>query len=133
MNVPRKVILHCSASPDSGDDIGFNEIDSWHRDRGWSGCGYHFIIRRSGQIEPGRSTDSIGAHTLGHNKNSLGICLVGTKEFTMDQMKSLQIVYNRIKNQFGIKHDNWFCHHQFSQKECPNIPTHVLRFMLSLC
>ena len=47
-------------------DIGFEEINQWHRQRGWLSCGYHFIIiRRSGVIEDGRTTDAVGAHCRG--------------------------------------------------------------------
>ena len=58
-------------------DIGFAEIDKWHTDRGWSGCGYHFIIRRDGEIETGRDLGVVGAHAYGYNRVSVGICLVG--------------------------------------------------------
>ncbi len=70
------IVVHCSATkPDS--DIGFDEIDDWHRARGWAGCGYHAIIRRSGLIEFGRHFDVPGAHVQGQNYRSVGICLVG--------------------------------------------------------
>ena len=39
------IIIHCSATKPSM-DIGFEEIDKWHRAKGWFGCGYHKIIRR---------------------------------------------------------------------------------------
>ena len=42
-------IIHCSATKPSM-DIGFEEINRWHRERGWLSCGYHFIIRRNGRI-----------------------------------------------------------------------------------
>lgn len=70
------IIIHCSASRPTT-DIGVKEIDQMHRGFGWSRCGYHYVIRRSGAIEAGRPESHIGAHTRGHNANSLGICLVG--------------------------------------------------------
>lgn len=50
-----------------------------HRARGFSGIGYHLVIRRGGLIEHGRPLDQIGAHARdgGHNRTSVGICLVG--------------------------------------------------------
>jgi len=71
-----KIIVHCAATKPSM-DIGVKEIRNWHLDRGWSDVGYHYIIRRNGKIEKGRSIDVVGAHARGHNKNSIGICLVG--------------------------------------------------------
>ena len=74
------IVLHCSATPPS-QDIGAAEIDQWHRARGWSGIGYHWVIRRDGRIEPGRSVShegvQQGAHVRGHNQHSVGVCLVG--------------------------------------------------------
>ena len=53
-----KIILHCTDSPDHM-NIGFKEINQWHKERGWlskSGisCGYHWIVKRNGKIEAGR-------------------------------------------------------------------------------
>ena len=86
-------IIHCSDTPEKM-DIGFEEIDAWHKERGWSGCGYHYIIRRDGKIEAGRSVEHIGAHARGHNNNSIGTCLVGRNKFTDDQFKSLNKLHN---------------------------------------
>jgi N-acetylmuramoyl-L-alanine amidase len=70
------LVLHCSATR-AIQDIGLREVTQWHRANGWSGCGYHFIIRRSGKLETGRALESIGTHVKGHNLDSVGICLVG--------------------------------------------------------
>lgn len=92
------LIIHCAATPPDM-DIGAEEIDQWHRERGWSGIGYHFVIRRSGLVEEGRDIETIGAHVRGHNDNSIGICLVGGKDqfdFTMAQMKSLDTLVHSL-------------------------------------
>ena len=70
------VVIHCAATKPSM-DIGFTEIDQWHKRRGWLGCGYHMIIRRDGTIENGRAMNECGAHVKAFNHNSFGICLVG--------------------------------------------------------
>lgn len=70
------LVVHCSATrPDL--DIGAREIDTWHRNRGWDGIGYHDVIRRDGTVEDGRPLKSPGAHARGHNANSIGVCLIG--------------------------------------------------------
>ena len=74
--VTQFIVLHCSATRPV-QDIGAKEIRSWHKAKGWSDIGYHFVIRRDGRVEKGRSVDQIGAHVAGHNHNSVGICLVG--------------------------------------------------------
>lgn len=71
-----RIVVHYSATyPEQ--DIGVSEIDRWHRDRGWSKIGYHYVIRRDGYVERGRPESEIGAHVLGHNTGSIGICWVG--------------------------------------------------------
>tara|TARA_B110000902_G_scaffold47748_2_gene54274 strand:- start:7715 stop:9190 length:1476 start_codon:yes stop_codon:yes gene_type:complete len=60
-------------------DIGADEVHSWHLDRGWSGCGYHYIIRRDGRLQRGRPLDKQGAHSgaYGHNRRSIGVSMAG--------------------------------------------------------
>jgi N-acetyl-anhydromuramyl-L-alanine amidase AmpD len=70
------IVIHCAATPPDA-DIGREEIHQWHLARGWSGIGYHFVIRRNGDIEIGRDMERVGAHAQGHNSDSLGLCMVG--------------------------------------------------------
>ena len=81
-------------------DVGAKEIRQWHKAKGWSDIGYHFVIRRDGRVEKGRGRDEIGAHVANHNSNTLGICLVGglantapwgpENNFTKEQWASLK-------------------------------------------
>lgn len=72
------LIIHTSATRASM-DIGRAEIDRWHRDRGFLGIGYHYVIRRDGTVETGRPEDAAGAHCRdqGMNHRSIGVCMVG--------------------------------------------------------
>ena len=71
------IICHCSAvRPDQTSSVA--QIDSWHRQRGWKlGIGYHYVIRRDGEIEPGRPEWMVGAHCVNHNAHSIGVCYEG--------------------------------------------------------
>jgi N-acetylmuramoyl-L-alanine amidase len=76
------IILHCSATyPDwmkgQGVKAKRDEIDQWHKDRGWSGIGYHYVIDRDGSVITGRHLNKTGAHVKDHNTNSVGVCLIG--------------------------------------------------------
>lgn len=71
-----KIIVHCSATPE-GRDYTVADIDRWHKQRGWQGIGYHYVVYRDGSVHPGRSVEQIGAHTSGHNANSIGVCYIG--------------------------------------------------------
>lgn len=70
------IVIHCAATKPSM-DIGRNEIDAWHRHRGFLGIGYHWVIRRNGELEVGRDEEIAGAHARGFNHNSVSIALVG--------------------------------------------------------
>ena len=70
------IIVHCSATPE-GKDFTVQQIDSWHRQRGFSCIGYHYIIYRDGTIHCGRPESRVGAHCAGHNANSIGVCYIG--------------------------------------------------------
>ena len=70
------IIIHCSAvRPDQTSSAA--QIDAWHKAHGWKAIGYHYVIRRNGKIEPGRSEEVVGAHCQNHNAHSIGICYEG--------------------------------------------------------
>ena len=71
------IVIHCSAvKPDQTSSAA--QIDTWHRQRGFKlGIGYHYVVRRNGQIEPGRPEWLVGAHCMNHNKYSIGVCYEG--------------------------------------------------------
>ena len=72
----KNIIIHCTATT-RGRDVTAADVDRWHRARGFRSIGYHYLIRLDGTIEPGRSENEIGAHTLGQNATSIGVCYVG--------------------------------------------------------
>lgn len=71
-----EIIVHCSATPE-GRNVTVKQIDKWHKDRGFQKIGYHYVIYLDGSIHEGRKEEEIGAHTVGHNANSIGICYIG--------------------------------------------------------
>lgn len=71
-----EIIIHCSATPD-GKDYTVDDIRRWHKQRGYSDVGYHYIVYRNGQLVQGRDVNIIGAHASGHNAHSIGICYIG--------------------------------------------------------
>jgi len=90
------IAIHCSASNPKM-DIGVEEIDRWHRARGFVKIGYHYVIRRDGTLEMGRPTTEIGAHVEGYNSSSIGVCLVGG----VDSSKLMKPEDNFTPAQFG--------------------------------
>lgn len=75
------LVVHCSATP-AGKPFRAADIDRWHREKGWDGIGYHFVIPLDGSVEPGRPLEEIGSHVQGHNRDTIGICLIGGVDST---------------------------------------------------
>ncbi len=82
-----ETVIHWSDNFIDQPHVGAEQIHEVHKQRGFSGCGYHYIIRRDGRIQRGRPINQEGAHALdyGHNKYSIGIshiagynCVSGT-------------------------------------------------------
>ena len=74
------IVVHCSATRE-GKNFTAKDIDKWHKARGWSGIGYHRVIRLDGSVEQGRDFTRRGAHVAGNNTNTLGICLIGGLDY----------------------------------------------------
>lgn len=71
-----EIIVHCTATPE-GRDVTNSQIRQWHRARGFSDIGYHYVVYLNGSVHLGRDVDLIGAHCTGHNTHSIGVCYVG--------------------------------------------------------
>ena len=97
------IVIHCSASP-NGRRVTSEEIDAWHQARGFARnpaliganepklrhIGYHYVIYAEGATRIGRGEREPGAHCQGYNRNSIGICLVGTDQFGLPQWDTLK-------------------------------------------
>ena len=71
------IVIHCSAVKPLQTSSAA-QIDTWHRQRGFKlGIGYHYVVRRNGEIEQGRPEWLAGAHCMNHNKYSIGVCYEG--------------------------------------------------------
>lgn len=118
-----KVVIHAADTP-AEMDIGAREIRMWHVEgNGWSDIGYHYVIRRDGTVEPGRPENKQGAHVYGHNKNSLGVCMVGGKpgcNFTSAQWASLTELVRDLLHRHRLTPAAIYGHRHFdSGKSCP--------------
>ena len=120
------IVVHCSATRPS-QDIDAKTIDTWHKERGFDKIGYHYVIKRNGNVETGRDEQTQGAHALGYNHNSLGVCLVGganqddykkaENNFTPDQWNSFGYLIDQLEEKYlGVK---VIGHNEISKKECP--------------
>lgn len=124
MRVINEIIVHCSATRE-GKDITVHDIDSWHKQRGFRCIGYHYVIYLDGSVHIGRPENEEGAHCLGHNRNSIGICYIGGLDIngkpkdtrTDEQKKSLTELIRTLKTRFPQASIHG--HNEFANKACP--------------
>lgn len=99
--VTNRIILHhAEASNCTAEDI-----HRWHLANGWSGAGYHFLVRKDGTIYRLRPEDKVGAHAGGNNSDSIGICFEGKyQEEIMPevQKKAGQELVAYLKEKYNI-------------------------------
>lgn len=96
-----RIILHHSACS----NCTAEQIHQWHLNNGWEGAGYHFLVRKDGQIYRLRPEAFVGAHAYGSNYNSIGICAEGNFEnetMPETQKNSLIELVSYLKGKYGI-------------------------------
>lgn len=146
MNKIENIIIHCSMS-DFGDAA---LIKKWHvEDNGWRDIGYNGVILNGyrkkndfnkneiGLFEIGRGLNldqyiddtEKGAHALGYNHNSVGICLIGNNKFYIEQFQTALYfcaLYLAINKDIKI-----IGHYEVTDKKtCPNFDMSRFRGLL---
>ena len=109
----KAIIIHCSASPNGRwttaldidrwhDERGFERLESWREkfNPGYKAIGYHFVIYTNGAIATGRHMDEIGAHASGYNKHTIGVCLIGTNRYTIEQWQALDDLIGKLRERY---------------------------------
>lgn len=120
-----EIIVHCTATPD-GRPVTIREITQWHKNRGFSTIGYHYVVMLDGTVCNGRNVDIVGAHCTNHNSHSIGVCYVGGLDKVTKQpkdtrtpaqkyalttlLKKLKALYPKAKI---------YGHRDFANKACP--------------
>jgi len=124
--------IHCSASP-NGKDFDIKDVDAWHKERGFQRnpawlqkqspdlkhVGYHYVITLRGEVQLGRHVAENGAHVAGHNRDNIGICMIGTDRFTKQQWDALTLLVADLMQALPIVavmgHRDW----PHVKKSCP--------------
>ena len=120
-----EIIVHCSGTP-AGRDVHVADVDAWHRRRGFDGIGYHYVVTLDGKVEAGRPVERVGAHCLGHNRRSIGVCYVGgvladgkTPADTRTEAQKLALRRLLIKLLKKHRGAGVFGHRNFAATACP--------------
>lgn len=92
-------IIILGSNTEEHEDIGAEELDRRHRDKGCIMIGYHYIIRRDGMVETGRELDKLGHYKRKYNKDSVYVCLIGKEEnFTQEQLLVLPDIEDELRD-----------------------------------
>jgi len=137
----KRVVVHCSDS-EWGD---VDTIRGWHKSRGWSDIGYHYVITNAyptsenySQKQPdpdhdgimwrGRPVSKTGAHVRGHNGDTIGVCLIGRRVFSAAQLEKLRILVEHLEVNVVGHELEVVAHYELDDgKTCPNIDGDWLR------
>lgn len=119
-----EIILHCSATK-AGQHFTVDDIGRWHKELGFAEIGYHYVIYIDGSVHTGRSEDLIGAHCVGHNATSIGVCYIGGISLegkakdtrTAKQKAALKSLVNKLKVKYPKA--KVYGHKEFAKKDCP--------------
>ena len=121
-----EIIVHCAATPE-GKNFKAADIDRWHRERKMKCIGYHYVVDLDGTVEPGRPEREIGAHCLGHNQYSIGVCYVGglaadgktpKDTRTATQKEALLALLKKLRAKYPKASIHG--HRDFAAKACPS-------------
>lgn len=119
-----KIIIHCTDTPE-GRAVTVDEIRRWHKERGFSDIGYHYVIMADGSVCDGRPLEQVGAHCQGRNAHSIGICYVGGCDLnhrpkdtrTEAQKTAMAGLIRKLKRRFPTATIHG--HNEFANKACP--------------
>jgi len=122
-----EIIWHCTATPE-GKDYTVADVRAWHKARGWSDIGYHYVVYRDGRIMLGRPVGQIGAHCENHNTGTIGCSYVGGLSADAKTAKDtrtpaqrtsmLWLTQQLIAKHRGVKRVSG--HNQYPAKACPS-------------
>ena len=120
-----RIIVHCTATPE-GRHVDVDTIRVWHKARGWSDVGYHFIIYIDGSVHSGRDVEKTGAHVSGHNATTIGVVYVGGTDAagkakdTMNAAQETAFVnlVKHLRDEYGPL--TLHGHNEYAAKACPS-------------
>ena len=128
--IPKYIIVHCSATEDSG-TASWEAIREFHTEvRGWRDIGYHYGVEEyDGEFVflRGRKPFDMGAHCVaaGRNHDSIGLCVVGDYDEEPPEPEKYAVVVAILTSLcfiFQIPPENVRGHCEFEEaKTCPGL------------
>lgn len=131
---PSWIVIHHSLTEDSATK-NWDAIRKYHIEvKHWNDIGYNLGMENvNGTITllEGRPIGEVGAHAIGFNAKSIGICLIGNYDNdppSEDRLSRLASVCRDLQREFGIPRDQVIGHRETYvklgepvQKSCPGL------------
>ena len=122
-----KIIVHCSATAE-GLDVKTETIREWHmRGEHFKDIGYHYVVELDGSIHKGRDEEDVGAHCVGQNTKSIGICYIGgvakdgkTPKDTRTEAQKMSMYWLLRVLKAKFPNATIHGHRDFAAKACPS-------------
>ncbi len=114
--ITKRIILHHA----NVTECTAEEIHKWHIENGWAGAGYHYFVRKDGDIYRLRPEKYVGSHAQGSNSDSIGICFEGC--YMSEEMPDKQIeagieIIDYIMQRYRIEKIQM--HKEVCKTDCP--------------
>ncbi|KAH8354704.1 hypothetical protein KR084_002891 [Drosophila pseudotakahashii] len=129
LQLPVKYVVILHTATESSEKRAINvrlirDMQCFHiESRGWNDIAYNFLIGCDGNIYEGRGWQTVGAHTLGYNKISLGISFIGCFMRELPTTDALNMCRNLLARGVEDGHISadyrLVCHCQCNSTESP--------------
>lgn len=131
------IIIHWEGSPRLTCEKMASQayVDSIRRfhiyEKDYNDIGYHYLVDCKGNLYKGRNESISGAHTLGYNYHSIGICMlysVNDRSVTKESLNTLVSKITDLCKKYNIKPStyNIFGHSDVFPTMCPGIVHELL-------
>jgi N-acetylmuramoyl-L-alanine amidase len=128
-NIPTQCIVHHTAVSRAKAPVQFDAVNRYHQSQwgesiksslGYYG-GYHYLIEPSGVVKQYRRDTEMGAHAVGQNDKSIGICLTGNFDIefpTTEQSNALRDLLRVLIVRHGLSYEAIYPHRKYARKTC---------------
>lgn len=119
----KNIIIHHSVTPI---EFPVDGIRQYHiAQRGYKDIAYHYLIKKLGsayEVVVGRPINMAGAHCIGRNSDSIGICVVGNYEEEAPEQRAMVTLISfcaSLCDQHKIPFEHIYPHNHFAKTACP--------------
>lgn len=98
---PSSIVIHHTGGGTAETPQG---IHTYHKQIGYGGCGYHYLIDRAGDVWRGRPVWARGAHCRNNNGGRIGVALLGDyseKPPSGEMIRGLLTIIDDIQHVYG--------------------------------